>query len=165
MKTSGFACLAGSMAGIVLYILTSCAAAPKIPAPEDPVGERPFWEKILDEVPWKNRIVGSIEADVNSLPNDLFKVMVKYGYRYALSTHKLRQEDGQGTGERFYEFKRENVIWYEEDDTFLFIGEFFPDESTIWLLFTKDEKYEDYAGPRNRNDKEYRFIKISGRAE
>jgi hypothetical protein len=149
------------LAAILLCILTGCASAP-----ETPVVETPFWERIFDEIPWENRIVGSIVAEVNILPNDLFQVMLKYGYQYANSTHQVQRKEGIEVGERIYELEREYASYDPSDDTFVFIGTFYPDESKyIWILFTKDEDYLLYPGPLNQEKEEYRNTRVSGRLE
>jgi hypothetical protein len=157
MRTSGFACFAGSIAGIVLFILSGCTSSPAV--------EKPLWERILDEVPWKNRIVGSIETDNNSLPDDLFRVLYKYGYHYVNSTHKIRLEGGLEMEYSVYEIKREGASYDPDDDTFMFVGEFIPDEANIWLIFSKESDYALYAEPDETNKKEYRFIRVSGTTE
>ncbi|GHT59129.1 hypothetical protein FACS1894109_14480 [Spirochaetia bacterium] len=150
----------------ILFILVSCASAPEIPILE-PLIESPFWEKILEEIPWEgpNRMVGSIEEDENKLPPEVFGVMVGYGYRYVNSTHKIRQEDGIEIDYSIYEIKREGASYDPSDDTFMFIGEFYPDEANIWLIFSKDKDYPLFAEPDELNKKEYRFIRVSGTAE
>jgi hypothetical protein len=148
------------LVGILLLILTGCASAPKSP----PV-EKLLWERILDEIPWKNRIVGSVVAEVNILPDDMFSVMYKYGYQYVNSTHQVQRKDGLEVGERVYELERENASYDSNDDTFVFIGEFYPDESNIWLVFSKEENYELFAGPESLEGEEYRYIKVSGKPE
>jgi hypothetical protein len=154
-----------SIAGILLCILTGCASSPKNPVIEQPVIEPPLWERILDEVPWENRILGSIDADVNNLPDNLLSIMYGYGYRYVNSTHKIRQEDGLETGDNIYELKRDNASYDPGDDTFMFIGEFFPDAANIWLIFSKDSEYELFATPTEIDKAEYRFIRVHGKEE
>ncbi|GHU60675.1 hypothetical protein FACS189445_0670 [Spirochaetia bacterium] len=148
------------LVGILLCILIGCASAPEIP-----VIEKPLWEKILDEIPWEDRIVGSVVAEETILPEDMFSVMYKYGYQYANSTHQVDRKEGLEIGERVYELEREYAFYDPSDDTFLFIGEFYPDESNIWLLFSKDENYELYAGPISLEGEEYRHNKIIGKLE
>ncbi|GHV31294.1 hypothetical protein AGMMS4952_19750 [Spirochaetia bacterium] len=148
------------MVGILLCILIGCASTPKNP----PV-EEPFWEQILNEIPWGNRIVGSVLAEENILPDDMFMVMYKYGYQYVNSTHQIERKDGLEIGERIYELEREYASYDSSDDTFVFIGEFYPDESKIWLVFSKDADYELFAGPGSLEGEEYRYIRVSGRVE
>jgi hypothetical protein len=148
------------LVGILLCILAACTSAPEVP----PV-EKPFWELILDEIPWDNRIVGSVIEDENILPDDMFSVLYKYGYQYVNSTHQVQRKDGQEPEERIYELKRENASYDPSDDTFVFIGEFYPDESHIWLIFSKDEDYALYAGPSNLGGQEYRYSRVKAKAE
>jgi hypothetical protein len=149
------------LAGILLCILTGCASGPKIP-----VVEKPFWEQILDEIPWENRIVGSIVAEENILPDDLFQVMIKYGYQYANSSHQVERKEGFEVEESLYGLEREYAFYDPDDDTFNFIGEFYTDETRyIWILFTKDEAYLLYPGPISLEGEEYRHNRVSGRGE
>jgi hypothetical protein len=147
-------------AGLLVCILTGCASAPEIP-----VIEKPFWEQILDEIPWEDRIVGNVVGEVNYLPDDMFSVLYKYGYQYANSTHQAQRRDGFEIVERIYELKREYASYDPSDDTFVFIGEFYPDESNIWLVFSKDENYALFAGPEDMGDEEYRYIRVSGKED
>jgi hypothetical protein len=164
MKSSGSGFLAGSLAGIFLFILSGCASAPEVPVLEDPVIEIPFWEIILDEIPWEDRMVGNIVADENTLPPEMFSVMYGHGYQYVNSTYKTRQEDAPEIGD-LYELKRENVSYDPFDDTFMFIGEFLSDEANLWLIFSKERDYELFAEPDALNKAAYTFTKVSGRAE
>jgi hypothetical protein len=147
-------------AGILLCILTGCASAP-----ETPLTEKPLWEQILDEIPWENRIVGSVVLDENILPDDMFRVMYKYGYQYVNSTHQAERKDGLEIGERIYELERGYASYDPSDDTFVFIGVFYPEESNIWLVFSKDKNYELFAGPESLVGEEYRYIRVSGKEE
>ncbi|GHT96155.1 hypothetical protein FACS1894141_5990 [Spirochaetia bacterium] len=164
MKRSGLGGII-AIAGMLLCILAACASAPEIPEPEIPVIAKPFWETILDDIPWENRISGNVAADVHTLPDDLFSVMIRYGYRYVNATYKIRQEDALGIIDNIYELKREDASYDESDDTFMFVGEFYPDEENIWLIFSKESDYALFAEPDELNKKDYRFIKISGTAE
>jgi hypothetical protein len=158
MKHSRPGFFAGSIAGILLCILAGCASSP-------PAEEEPFWEKILDEVPWEERILGSIEADENTLPDELLSVMFQYGYQYINSTHKKRLENGLELGDSIYELKREYATYDPSDDTFMFIGEFYRDQANIWLIFSKDIGYSLFAEPDPENKSEYRNIRVSGKLE
>jgi hypothetical protein len=146
--------------GILLCILTGCASVPEIP-----LVEKPLWEQILDEIPWENRIVGNVVEDENYLPDDMFSVLYKYGYQYVNSTHQIHRKDGLEMGERIYELERENASYDPSDDTFIFIGEFYPDESNIWLIFSKDENYDLFAGPESLEGEEYRYSRVRGKVE
>jgi hypothetical protein len=158
MRTSGFGVVVGSIAGIVLCILIGCASNSGI--------KKSDWEKILDEIPWENRMTGSVVGDENNLPDDIFSVLYRHRYQYVNSSHKiLRQQDGREITESIYELKRENASYDPNDDTFVFIGEFYPSESNIWLVFSKDENYELFIGPDGMDKKEYKFIRVNGRVE
>ncbi|GHU84888.1 hypothetical protein FACS189473_3150 [Spirochaetia bacterium] len=143
-----------------MCILIGCASTPEVP-----VIEKTQWEKILDEIPWENRILGSAMGDENNLPDDLFSVLYGYGYQYVNSTHKIRLEDELAARESIYEIKREDASYDESDDTFMFAGEFYPDGANIWLIFSKDKDYELFAEPDENNKKDYRRIKVSGMPE
>ncbi|GHV74777.1 hypothetical protein AGMMS49940_20790 [Spirochaetia bacterium] len=148
------------LVGILLCILTGCASAPKIPTVE-----KPLWEQILDEIPWEKRIVGYIAEDENNLPADMFGIMYKYGYQYVNSTHQAERKEGLEIRERIYELDRENAFYDPSDDTFVFIGEFYPDLSKIWLVFSTDENYDLFAGPESLEGEEYRHIRVIGKSE
>jgi hypothetical protein len=120
---------------------------------------------MLDEIPWENRIIGSVAEDVNNLPDEVFRVMYSYGYQYVNSTHKILQKDGPETEERIYELRREDASYDPTDDTFMFIGEFYPDETNIWLIFSKESDYDLFAEPDELHKEEYRHIRVQGKEE
>jgi hypothetical protein len=170
MKFSGFGGIA-TAAGILLCLCTGCTqktetAALNIPVSESPAQEippveTPAWEQILDEVPWENRLAGNVEEDVNTIPDDLFSVMYGYGYQYVNSAYTARQKNESGIADTIYELTRENTSYDPDDDTFMFVGEFYPDETNIWLLFSK-ENNDVFVGP---DDPDTIFIKTKGRRD
>jgi hypothetical protein len=147
--------------GLLLCILTlsGCASVP-----EKPVVEKPFWERILDEIPWEDRITESIVGDELTLPDIILSVLYRYGYQYVNATYQIQRKDGLDTAERIYELERKYASYDPSDDTFLFIGQLYPDESTIWLLFSKNEDYDLYAGPVSQEG-EYRHNRVSGKPQ
>jgi hypothetical protein len=167
MKISRSGFWGSVIAGILLCLLMGCVGTPKTPVSEIPAVEKKPWEEILDEIPWdaEYRIVGSVEADVPTLPPELFSVMYKYGYQYVNSTHKKWQTGEADMVEYLYEVKREGASYDPDDDTFMFIGEFSPDETHIWLIFSKESDYELFAEPDETNKKAYSFNRVHGTEE
>jgi hypothetical protein len=126
-----------------ILLFASCTSAPP---------EMESWEIILDSIPWEDRIIGVVSMSTNTIPNELSNVLYEYGYRYVNSSY-LKEE----IEEHIYELKRENAAYYSDDDTFVFAGKFFPDDSTIWLVFSKDKDYPLYMGPEDLS--QYNLIK------
>jgi hypothetical protein len=119
---------------------------------------KPFWEEILDSIQWDDTVTGYISGETNVLPEDMFRIMYNNGYKFVNSTHKA---DGEAE-DQVYALERERASYDPSDDTFVFIGTFYPTEAPIWLIFSKDEDYALYLGPVD-NEKEYRHIRISGK--
>jgi hypothetical protein len=109
-----------------------------------------FWQIIIDSIPWEDRIIGYVSMGALTVPDGLSSIMYDNGYLYVNSTY-LKEE----LEEHIYELKRENTTYYSDDDTFVFAGEFYPDGSNIWLVFSKDENYSLWMGPNDINDGKY----------
>jgi hypothetical protein len=112
--------------------------------------DKEFWQVILDSIPWENKISGYVSMGMLTIPDELINVMYDNGYQYVNSTYLKEDID-----EHIYELKKENVSYDAFDDTFVFEGEFYPDESNIWLVFSKDKNYPLYMGPEDINSGKY----------
>jgi hypothetical protein len=141
-----------------IVVFASCTSGPP-PSPE-----RESWEVIIDSIPWENRIIGdvtnSIIDDVPismlTIPNELSNIMYDNGYLYVNSTYLKNDID-----EHVYELKKENATYYPDDDTFAFAGEFYPDGSSIWLVFSTDKDYALYMGPEDINNGQYNLSRTT----
>jgi hypothetical protein len=144
---------------LIFFSILLIASCISVPPPE-----KESWQVILDSIPWENRIIGDVSnriidnvpISMLSIPNDLSNVLYDYGYQYVNSTYLKAEIE-----EQVYELKKEHATYYTDDDTFAFAGEFFPDGSSIWLVFSKDKDYALYMGPEDINNGKYNLSRTT----
>jgi hypothetical protein len=121
-----------------VLIVAGCASAPNYPA----IQSNPI--EILDLIPCEDNTL----FEINAIPVNIIKVLYNYNYKYINFTQSIRQD-----GDTVFEgpvsiFIRSDAYYDDNDDTFVFQGKFYPDESgtvtyrDIWMVFSQEENYK-----------------------